>query len=506
MTLTTRLNLFFLMALAVVLFGFSAVLYSLARVYLLRQDEERLTAALNTLVAAAEVGPEGIVWDPAERRLNLGGTALAGQVAWFIADRQGKLIDQSREEEGAAFVSALQDAGDFHAASNLEVTYRGEPWQLRYQTIEAPMAPQPSDATQPPGPKDEEPKYRAVSIAAAMSVARTQAALRNLAAALGGLSLGVWAVAFVAGRAVCRRALRPVSSMANAASQIDASELAQRLPVLASGDELENLGRSFNGLIDRLQESFERQRRFTGDASHQLRTPLAAMLGQIEVALRRERTADEYKQALATVQETAGRLRRIVEALLFLARADAEAALPQRERIELSSWLHQHLQTWSEHPRFGDIKLGHDSGEACYVSAHPVLLGELVNILLDNACKYSPPGTPITLRLNCSTDTICLDIEDQGPGLADADLSRLFTPFFRSDEARRPGIDGVGLGLSIARRLAEASGGMLTATSRLGQGSRFTLRLIAAGNPSQCPPSDEDKKKPRARLQPQVTD
>jgi len=272
--------------------------------------------------------------------------------------------------------------------------------------------------------------------------------------------------------------------MAAAVREMDAGELAGRLPIAASGDELEDLGQAFNSLLDRLQESFERQRRFTGDASHQLRTPLAAILGQIEVALRRERTAEEYQRTLAVLQATSLRLRRIVESLLFLARADAEAALPEQEPIELTTWLDEHLQSWSEHARFGDITLESHSGQPCEVNAHPVLLGELVNILLDNACKYSLPGTAIQLRLHRDANAICLDVEDQGPGIAEADLACLFTPFFRSTEARRQGIDGVGLGLSIARRLAESLGGVLCATSRVGHGSTFSLRLARATNAS----------------------
>ena len=111
------------------------------------------------------------------------------------------------------------------------------------------------------------------------------------------------------------------------------------------------------------------------------------------------------------------------------------------------------------------------------MAVHPTLLGELLNILIDNACKYSPPGTPITIRLLAVGKTARVDVEDQGCGIAAADLPYLFTPFFRSLETRRLGIEGVGLGLSIARRLAQAFGGELTVTSQVGQGSCLCLRL-----------------------------
>src|SRR5262249_6824630 len=147
---------------------------------------------------------------------------------------------------------------------------------------------------------------------------------------------------------------------------MDAGDLGQRLPGVRSGDELEDLSRAFNSLLERLQESFERQRRFTGDASHQLRTPLAAMLGQVEVALRRERPAAEYQRILTSVKEQGERLRRIVESLLFLARADAEARLPDRERLDLRPWLVAHLRSWSDHPRTGDLVLRADDIDAAW--------------------------------------------------------------------------------------------------------------------------------------------
>jgi signal transduction histidine kinase len=244
------------------------------------------------------------------------------------------------------------------------------------------------------------------------------------------------------------------------------------------------LSRSFNGLLERLQESFERQRRFTGDASHQLRTPLAAMLGQIEVALRRERPAEEYQQVLKTVHQEAGHLRRIVEALLFLARADNDARLPALERVPLSDWLARHLHAWSGHARAKDIRLESGAAGSSVVLAQPALLGELVNILIENAAKYSEPGTPITVRLHQEKQAMCVQVQDQGCGIAETDLPHVFTPFFRSAETRRRGIEGSGLGLSIAKRLAEAFGGVLTVTSHLGQGSSFSLWLPLADNPT----------------------
>src|SRR5262249_55252998 len=158
--------------------------------------------------------------------------------------------------------------------------------------------------------------------------------LRTVAMILAGVSIGIWLLAAAMGRRLVRRALLPVTRMAEAAGAMTAADRDQRLPIPGTGDELDALAGSFNGLLPRLHEEVERQKRFTGDASHQLRTPLAALLGQVEVALRRERPAEDYRRTLADVHEEADRLRQIVESLLFLARAESEAGRPELHPLE----------------------------------------------------------------------------------------------------------------------------------------------------------------------------
>ena len=467
MRLTTRLSLFFLAALALVLAGFSLALYGLARGHLQRQSDERLAAAVNTLVAAAEVAPEGVVWDRAERRLAMGGAGSGEGLVWLIRDDQGRVVDQSPENL----------AGEFPALQSITTApqqrWRGQRWQFGQRHLEAP------GKVPPPQARDDEPRYAGLTIAAGVSLEPMHGTLRRLAATLAGLSVGVWVIALVAGRFVCRRALRPLTAMAAKAREIKAADFQERLPAATGRDELHDLATAFNDLLDRLQDSFERQRRFSGEASHQLRTPLAAMLGQLEVALRRERPVEEYQRVLTTVHEQAQQLKRIVESLLFLARADSEAPLPDRERVDLSQWLPEHLRSWSQHGRFPDIVVDSSRAGSFHVRAHPVLLGELVNILLDNACKYSAAATRISLHLSDTADAVCLQVEDHGPGIDAADLPQLFRPFFRAAAARERNVDGVGLGLTIARRLAESQGGSLFVSSRSGEGSCFALLLPA---------------------------
>jgi signal transduction histidine kinase len=179
---------------------------------------------------------------------------------------------------------------------------------------------------------------------------------------------------------------------------------------------------------------------------------------------------------LGLVRGQAGNLARIVEALLFLGRADAEAGLPDTETLDLAGWIAVHV---AEHGYAGSIQLDHTDGPLT-VLAHPALLGELVDNLLDNAAKYGDPGAPIVVRLRDQGESAALSVEDRGPGIDPADLARVFEPFFRSDRARRLGRPGVGLGLAVAKRIATALGGTIGVESEPGRGCRFILSLPKA--------------------------
>jgi two-component system OmpR family sensor kinase len=300
--------------------------------------------------------------------------------------------------------------------------------------------------------------------------------LERLALALALSSSGVLLTALVAGRWCCRRALRPVAHMAEQARTMKAEQRENRLSIPSTRDEVESLGVEFNGLLDRLHEALERQRRFTGDASHQLRTPLAALLGQVEVALRHPRTVEDYRQTLTHVQDQGRHLRQIVEMLLYLARADAEARLDDLVPLDLSSWLASYVSTWADHPRSRDLQIA-SSGGMCRVKVHPPLLSQMLGNLLDNAFKYSDPGSPVVVRLAVEKNRATIAVEDRGIGVNENDRPNLFEPFYRSDRARVLGRSGVGLGLSVAQRIARLFGGEITTAANVGNGSTFVVSL-----------------------------
>jgi two-component system, OmpR family, sensor kinase len=303
-----------------------------------------------------------------------------------------------------------------------------------------------------------------------------RATLRNLALTLAALSLAVWTLALVTSRRLCRIALRPLTEMADAAHTIGGDDAGLRLPAPVTDDELGELGRSFNALLDRLGESLERQRRFTGDASHQLCTPLTALQGQVDLVLRQERPPDEYRRVLSLVRAKTRHLRQIVDGLMFLSRADAEARRPELERIVLEDWLREFLEAWPN-PRQSDVIFRPDAATSGMVLVHPPLLGELLNNVLDNAAKYGRPGTPITVTLTRQDDGLCVSVSDRGPGIDPADLPHVFEPFFRAEAARIRGTTGTGLGLSVAARIAAVFGARIVARSNPHSGTTFALTM-----------------------------
>ena len=263
--------------------------------------------------------------------------------------------------------------------------------------------------------------------------------------------------------------------MTASVEEITADDLEQRLPVPETRDQIHDLAEAFNGLLGRLQDSFERQRRFAGEASHQLRTPLTAMIGQMEVALRRDRPPEEYRRVLTSAVAQAGLLGGIVESLLFLARADADAELPGLERIDLVAWVREYL---ADHPHGRSDDVRFDARVTCaHIGGQTAMLAQGVGNLIENACRYSDPGSPIALTVAVESDEAILTIEDAGCGIESAEPSRIFEPFFRAAEARRRGIKGMGLGLAVAHRIVRSFGGRIEAWSEWGKGSRFTLRL-----------------------------
>lgn len=491
MSLTTRLSAYFLTGLAVILLGFSVVLFFLVRHHLVDQANQRLAGAMQTIIAAIEIHPEDVEWEPLERQVTLGEDPSDDQVRWLLHDSSGHLVDCSRNlEPGQRPDNSANDPysdNGWHVLIRRVQTGRFDP-----EVVGAIGGSTNADLREgipphqfpgrTPLPSNRTYHGDALTIRVALSWHSVSASLRQLAWTLAGVSAGLWALGASLSRRVCRRAISPLVRMAASARALRAEESRQFLSVVNTGDELEDLGRAFNDVLTRLREVLERQQRFTGDASHQLRTPLTAVLGQVEVALLQERSPAEYQRVLQIVRRRAGDMRQTVELLLFLARMPAQTELPETHVLNVAKWLADYRRHWEDHPRSQDIRWPTpDDSLRWEVRTQYALLGQLFDNLLDNACKYSELGTPITVKIEQSGRCVILRVSDRGQGISSEELPHLCDPFFRSAEARRLGRPGVGLGLTVVQRIVKVLGGELRIESKLGEGSHFSIYLPAGG-------------------------
>lgn len=289
-------------------------------------------------------------------------------------------------------------------------------------------------------------------------------------------------LASLGGYFLARKSLAPVISMANQCEMIGAENLDERLPELDPRNELGRLVQSFNSLLFRLQTSFQTQRRFMADASHELRTPVAIIRGESEVALSNElRAAGEYRESLAIVQDEGKRLARIVEDLFTLARADAGQYPVETSNMYLEETVGHCVRSVDSLATQRGLELDYkSSAHELFFTGDEGLLERMTLNLLDNAIKYTPRGGSIRVRLDRNGNSCKLAIADTGRGIPAELQPRIFERFFRADQARSRdgGRNGsAGLGLAIARWIAELHGGALFLEKSNSEGSTFVISL-----------------------------
>lgn len=232
-------------------------------------------------------------------------------------------------------------------------------------------------------------------------------------------------------------------------------------------------GRALRGV----QQSFESLRRFTADASHELRAPLAQLRSELDVTLARPRSPGEYRSSLETMQAEVDHLARITDHLLLLARADARALVPAREPIDVADTLHEAAARWARTAREKRVRIAVDAPPSGTLSAEAALLRRVVDNLLDNAVRHSPPGGTVTLAGARSRDEWRIEVRDEGPGIAPEHRARLFTRFARPDPARTRDAGGAGLGLALSAAIAHAHGGRLDLVDDGTPGAAFRVVL-----------------------------
>jgi len=308
--------------------------------------------------------------------------------------------------------------------------------------------------------------------------------LRNLRLGLLLLAPVAVAASVLVAWSLARRALAPVVEVTALARGIEATQLGRRLPVPAARDEIGQLVETFNGMIARLEASFEAMKRFTADASHELRSPLTNVKSTVELALDRPRDEAEYRAALASVGEEAERLRRIVEDLLLLARADSGRLPFEKEPVRLDVLAEEVAESFGPRAAEAGLRVETRATPGVVVPGDERWLRQLVQNLVENAVRFSPapaPGRPapaVTLGVSADGDAALLTVADEGPGIPPGERERVFERFYRVDASRRRGADGgAGLGLAICAWIVEAHGGRIEAADRPGGGTLVRVRL-----------------------------
>ena len=291
-------------------------------------------------------------------------------------------------------------------------------------------------------------------------------------------------LAAVGGYFLARKTLSPIVSMSQQASRMDATNLLDRLAIANERDELGLLAQSFNQLLDRLAHSIEQQRRFMADASHELRTPIAILRGEADVALSRpDRPTEEFRESLQIVSEEARRLSQIVENLFTLARADAGNYPLAKSRFYLDELVAECVRAARTLAAAKNIYLEIQAEEELLMEADEVLIRRMVLNLIDNAIKFTPHEGRVSVTAQREDNQYLVIVADTGIGIPVDLQSRVFERFFRADKARTHQSDagtGAGLGLAISRWIAEAHDGGLRLSSSNANGSVFTAYLQAA--------------------------
>jgi heavy metal sensor kinase len=280
---------------------------------------------------------------------------------------------------------------------------------------------------------------------------------------------------------LARRALAPVHAITRAADEITADRLSRRVEVPNPDDELGALARTLNRMIGRLERSFAETQWFTADAAHELRTPLAIIRNEAEVALRSPRSAEEYGRVLENLLEETGRLSGLADQLLFLCRQDAGLSPPAREDVEAGELLREvagHMRVVAEEK---GVALTLAADGPCRLVSDGRLLRRVFYNLLDNAIKYTGPAGRVDVAVSSADGAVTVAVRDTGIGIPAEHLPHVFDRFYRVDSARAGDGAGAGLGLSICHSIVTALGGSITVDSTAGQGT--TVRVALPNRP-----------------------
>ncbi len=304
------------------------------------------------------------------------------------------------------------------------------------------------------GPDPDSRLWMFAATDATPEVARTEELRLTIGA---GLPL-LWAAIVFIGWYVTRRALSPVKSIVDTVERIELSRLDERLAVGEAEDELSSISATVNRMLDRIEEGYGRERQFTGDASHELRGPLAKVIADIDLALSQDRSSGEYRDTLMRCRRYAERMQHLVESLLWLARLDSRGAAVSSRAFDLTDLLTEVVRAFPPEEA-SRVQLDIDA-ERPAVSAlgDPDLIRVMIRNLVQNALRYSSPRDPVAIHLASTGSLATVEVQDHGEGIAEEELPRVFARFYRIDKSRSRETGGSGLGLAIVDEIAQAHG------------------------------------------------
>lgn len=465
-SIRTRLTAWYAGLLAVILVLFGLALYILFARSLWAHAEESLRARADQLasfVEASDTGREdGTFFDLSDpsvvQRFSAGGILVQ------ISDATGRLVNRSPALAASGSSLPLEARRALDGPASFEqvamagvgpvlvytspITRRGAP--IGVVQVATPLAPV------------TEPLLR----------------LRWLLLAGGA---GALVIAAVVGHLLASMALSPIDRITQTARAIAGGARGKRINLKGPDDEVRRLAQAFDEMLDRIDDTLERERRFTADAAHELRTPLTILKGELEVALRRERPAAAYRHVLVSMAQEVDRLVRLSEDLLTLARADAGAIPLQSVPVpldELARWVEQRFCAMAE--RKG-VVLQIQPATPGAVLGDPDRLRQLLTNLVDNAVTYTPSGGSVRVGWGCDAGEAHVTVVDTGCGIATEDLPHLFERFYRADRARVRTTGGSGLGLAIVEWIVTAHGGRIQVNGGPGRGTAVTVWLPLAG-------------------------
>jgi heavy metal sensor kinase len=288
-------------------------------------------------------------------------------------------------------------------------------------------------------------------------------------------------VSLIGGLLLSGKALAPVSNIIGLANEIEASVLSRRLPHPGVDDEIGRLVDTLNHMLTRIEASFEAMKRFTSDASHELRSPLTTIRNTVDVTLARPRSGEEKDAALQSIGEEVDRIRTLVDDLLLLARADAGRLVMQMKPVSMAFILEAQAEAHQPQAQARDMRLEIGPLLPDEILGDERWLLQVVGNLLDNAIKYTPVGGTITIGMARTSKALLFSVSDTGSGIPEDELERVFERFFRSDPSRSRGqVPGLGLGLAIASWVVKEHLGTIQASNRPEGGATFTVTLPLA--------------------------